>query len=316
MNAPRTTAVALDLPFAVYDAFTSVPYSGSQGASVLDAAAIDAKLRARIAVEIGAPATAFVDTWADNRIKLQFFSTIAEQPMCGHGTVCLITRMVDAGLISCPPEGTGTAILELPNGNAQVEFHRNEAGRLVVMLDVAIAAIEPAMLDFDRLGDLLSVTRADFAYDLPIQVARADFIHLCLPMRNLAAMARLRPNFDALAQFCRANKIETVAAFSMEVEQPGMTLHIRDFCPAVGVAESAGAGTTNAAVAAYLLHNGRVTPDATGQAVVWAEQGIELSRPSNVITRATVEDGSIKRLQVGGIATKVIEGHLNVVLGQ
>ena len=51
----------MDVPFAMYDAFTDAPYSGSQAAIVSHASNISCESRAKIAREIGVPATAFVN---------------------------------------------------------------------------------------------------------------------------------------------------------------------------------------------------------------------------------------------------------------
>lgn len=153
--------------------------------------------------EIGAPATSFVEHVEDGRVALQFFSTVMELPMCGHGTICLVTRLVDTGLVDLPDEGARTNILDLPSGEAKVEYHRNQMSRVKVMLDVA--------------------------------VARGDFVHLCLPRRDDAAMKALKPNFSGLASFCVAHGLETVAAFSSEVMHADQHLHLRDFCLAVGM---------------------------------------------------------------------------------
>ena len=69
----NNTPILQDVPFSMYDAFTDIPYSGSQAAVVLSASPIIIKHRSRIACEIGAPATAFVDEITGNRIKVQFF---------------------------------------------------------------------------------------------------------------------------------------------------------------------------------------------------------------------------------------------------
>ena len=49
------------VPFAVYDAFSDVPFGGSQACIVSGAGSFDAGLRERIAKEIGMPATGFID---------------------------------------------------------------------------------------------------------------------------------------------------------------------------------------------------------------------------------------------------------------
>ena len=84
---------------ALYDAFTEVAFGGSQAAIITDAKSIDPQQRQRIAREIGMPATAFVDDFGADWISLQFLSTVMELPMCGHGTLCLLTHMLESELM-------------------------------------------------------------------------------------------------------------------------------------------------------------------------------------------------------------------------
>ena len=134
----------------------------------------------------------------------------------------------------------------------------------------------------------------------------------CTRREDLAAMRKVAPDFGGLVQFCRDHGIETVALFCTEVERPEGTLHVRDFCPAVGVAESAAAGTTNAALTSYLVRHGIVHADSDGRIVVQAEQGHEIGRPSSIRSIVSMEGADITRLQVGGVATKVAEGQLHL----
>lgn len=307
-------SVVTDLPFSMYDAFTAVPYSGSQSAIVLNASTISPENRIRIAREIGVPATSFVDAIDGNRITVQFYSTVMELPMCGHGTICLMTRLIESGCLPCDEEGWHVAVLDLPKGEAWVEYRHNETDGIDVMLDVAVPEFTAANLDIKELTQILGVNLTDISADMPLEVANADFIHLCLPMRGLDAMRTLQPDFSALANFCVSNRLDTVAAFSSEVVDQSCNLHVRDFCPAVGVTESAAAGTTNAALSTYLLRNGSVQVNSAGNVQLRAEQGIELGRPSNVTTIIESKDGSVARLQVGGVATRIIDGVLNTKL--
>ena len=298
----------------MYDAFTDVPYSGSQAAVILHASDISTPNRIRIAREIGVPATAFVNDVNDNRIKVQFFSTVMDLPMCGHGTVCLITRLVSQELLPCKGAGWHKAVLELPNGEAAVEYRRTKIGRVEVMLDVPAAQFVAAKLDLEELLGILGVGVGEISNNLPPEVATSNFIHLCLPMRDLTAIRDLKPDFTALTKFCNDNGLETIATFSTEVVDKTCDVHVRDFCPAVGVTESAAAGTTNAALSTYLFYKGVVKPSDDGNLQVCAEQGMELGRPSRVKTRMKTQSGNITRLQVGGLANLIIEGTINVNL--
>jgi predicted PhzF superfamily epimerase YddE/YHI9 len=80
----------------------------------------------------------------------------------------------------------------------------------------------------------------------------------------------------------------------------------------VGVPESAAAGTTNAALAAYWYHHGFRAKNGAGLDRIKVEQGMELGRPSAIHTTLHSKGDKITRIQVGGVAKKVIEGHFQL----
>jgi trans-2,3-dihydro-3-hydroxyanthranilate isomerase len=291
---------------ALYDAFTEVAFGGSQAAIITDAEGLEQQQRQRIAREIGMPATAFVDAHGVDWIKLQFLSTVMELPMCGHGTLCLITHMLESGLIT-----SGTDIeLRLPKSTANVSVTETDSGRYQVLLDITPPRFEAAPPNVVNLLGLLGLDTAALSTELPLETARGDFIHLVVPLAGLAQMRAIRPDFAGMVQFCHAHGIETIAVFCLECEDRDKQLHVRDFCPAVGVSESAAAGTTNAALTSYLLRHSQVKVD-NGSCIVKAEQGIELGRPSSIQSQVTLDsDVGIARLQVGGIATRVFQGEI------
>ena len=292
---------------ALYTAFSERATGGYPAGIVSDAALLDAETRRRIVREMGLPAIAFV-TGADERsVSAQFQSTLMELPMCGHGTVALMTRMVERDLLDWQGGERIDVMLRLPCGGAAVSLTRRGDGRPLVMLEVRPPAWRAGAVNVARLARLLSLETSDFAEERPVETAMGDFVHLVAPIRDLAAMRRIAPDFEGLRVFCKENGIETVAAFCSEVERPESTVHVRDFCPAVGVAESAGAGTTNAVLASYLVRHALVRPAGDGRVEVRAEQGHEIGHPSAIISLASLEGDSLRRLQVGGVATKVEE---------
>lgn len=290
----------------LYDAFTEVAFGGSQAAIITDATDIEPQQRQRIAREIGMPATAFVDSYGAGWIQLQFMSTVMELPMCGHGTLCLITHMLESGLMQIGHD----IELRLPKSTANVTLSKTDNGRFQVMLDITPPRFEAAPPHSGELLGLLGLGADALSAELPLETARGDFIHLLVPLAGLAEMRAIRPDFAGMVQFCHAHGLETIAVFCLDTEDPTRQLHVRDFCPAVGVSESAAAGTTNAALTSYLLRHSRVTINGTGFTVD-AEQGIELGRPSSIKSRGSLDNvGGIARLQVGGIATRVFAGQI------
>ncbi len=296
-------------PFALYDAFSARPFGGSQAAIMTNAAAIDNAQRQKIAGEIGMPATAFVDDMGAGWIRAQFMSTVMELPMCGHGTICLFTRLLECGLLTLDDNGTSNIQLRLPKTTATVSLSRRDDGRFRVLLDIRPPEFEPPPPHLGALLTLLGLDAAALDAELPLETARGDFIHLVVPLAGLAAMRAIRPDFNGMIDFCRSNGIETIAVFCREAENPDNSIHVRDFCPAVGVSESAAAGTTNAALTSYLVRHGLLPTNANNISIT-AEQGLELGRPSSIQSLLTLANGGIARLQVGGVATKVFDGQV------
>lgn len=295
-------------PFALYDAFSDSIFGGSQAAVITDAATINQTQRQGIAGELGMPATAFVDDHGADWIKLQFMSAVMELPMCGHGTICLLTHMLESGLLKLP-EPPGEVELQLPESVASVSLSLNDAGRYRVMLDIQAPSFEPPPPRIEDLLRLLGLDSTALSNDLPLETARGDFIHLLVPLYGLDATRAIKPDFGGMVEFCHAYGIETIAVFCTEVENSDNQVHLRDFCPAVGVSESAAAGTTNAALSSYLLRHELVALH-TDVVTINAEQGIELGRASKIQSRVTLSDNKITRLQVGGVATRVLDGHV------
>lgn len=300
------------VPFALYDAFSDTPFGGSQAGIVSDAAWIEADARRLIAREIGAPATGFVTACHDHAIGARFLSTVTELPMCGHGTISLMTRMVEQGELDWNGGGRIDVVLRLPSATATVEISRRDDGRPLVMLDIRPPEFRRDLLDAVELARHLGLSEQDYSPERPLETASGDFVHLVVPLRDLTAMRRIKPDFAELTRFCRAHGLQTIATFCSEVEKADHTLHVRDFCPAVGVWESAAAGTTNAALACYLIRHDIVRENTDGRIVIQAEQGHEIERPSSIRSILSMKGGSIARLQVGGVATKVMDGRLHL----
>ena len=298
------------VPFAVYDAFTDKAFGGSQAGIVSQAAGLDSDTRLQIARELGFPATCFIYDFDNSSVTVRFQSTEQEYSMCGHGTICLMTRMIDMGALDWQEQDMIKVDLIVNSKIAPVEIYRQNNGRALVMLDINQPVFNTQVPDIQILAGLLGIKINDYDKTLPIEKASSDFNHLVVPVKNIAAMNGISPDFLHLKQYCIDNAIDTVATFCRETNQPGVDIHVRDFCPAVGVPESAAAGTTNAALTSYLIRHNLLKKNISEQIVVTAEQGIEINRPSTIRSFVSMNAKRIERLQVGGIATKIIDGNL------
>ncbi len=278
----------------------------------MNAGDLSADTRQAIANELGLPATCFVSAVTSNSVTARFHSTEREHPMCGHGTICLMSHLLNIGLLQLEEGQRLEVDLILPTTTARVEILHQPNNLPLVMLDIKPPIFRANTTNINALSLLFNLTENDFATPHSIETALGDFTHLIVPINTLTAIQSIKPDFSAITAYCKDNGIETIACFSTDTENADADFHVRDFCPAVGVPESAAAGTTNAALASYLLRHGIIKDNGTGEIHIKVEQGLELGRPSTIYTSIELDGAKIIRLQVGGVARKVLEGQLEI----
>ena len=299
------------LPFSLYDAFPAGPFGGATAGIVSDAAGLSAATMQRIAREVGAPATAFVYQVAGDLIDVRFFSTLTEYGMCGHGTVALVTHLVETGQLVLNDNCATVVTLRTAGGDAPVTV-RYVDGRSLVMLDLGPSLFEAADIDVDELARILGISSKDIDESLPIEKAVGDFVHLIVPIPSLDVMAKITPDFGAVAAFSRAAGAQTVAVFTREVRHSDNTLHCRDFCPAVGTPESPAAGDDQRCVDMLPRASHGLIDAASKTARPWfcRNRAMSVIAPAWSAREVTVEGGRIEHLAVGGHARQSIAGEL------
>ncbi len=295
------------LPFRIYDCFSNRRFGGNVGGIVFDAGSLaDSEMRA-IAREINAPVTGFVTAHDPDAHEIRFFMPTGEIPMCGHVTLGLFTHLHEQGLAG--PGGALAAIMRTRAGDVKVTTTRTSDGDVIVMLELAAPVIESCEVDRSALAGALRIDAAAIRPDLPLEIGSTGLRHLFVPIIDLATMTAMAPDFAALASLSEDLSVSTVMAFSLETEDPANSAHCRDFCPAVGVNEVPASGTTNSALAGYLVGNGLVGPaDGRAALTVLTEQGIEIGRPSIIRSEISLESGEISAVRVGGSATLTADG--------
>jgi len=291
------------LPIVIYDCFSNTRFGGNVGGIVLEASALDRAQMQKIAREINAPVTGFVTGHSGNDITVRFFMPGAEIAMCGHVTVGLFSHFAPT------EQGVSEFTMKAPAGDVPVQVTRNGAASPNVMMQLSPPKAMETNVDLAALADALGVAQDAIATRAPVGGADAGLKHLFVHFPTLAEVAGLTPDFAKLTQLSHDNGVQTVACFSMETAEAGNTLHIRDFCPAVGVDEVPASGTTNGALAGYLVEHGFV--DAQDQQIL-AEQGAEIGRPSLICSEIKVADGKVATLRVGGQAVASISGAIGV----
>lgn len=304
--------------FALYNAFSAAPLGGSVAAIIADSAGFDAHAMQRMACELGVPATAFVAHAGADTLEVRFFSTLTEYPMCGHAALALGTWLVEEGIAPLPTHGASQVRLITPAATNTVHLSTHEEGRVRVMLGMAPSSGEPCTVGAEEVATLFGIAPQDIADDAPIEVSRAEFTHVMVPVATNETLEALRIDFDAITRFSHLHGVDTVCVFARRGTHgravadrrgtPHADVRVREFCPAVGTPESSGAGTTNRALACYLHRHGLIAVPHDGTAHLRAEQGVTLGRPASIHIELDARGGNVAAVRVGGLATRIVRG--------
>ena len=298
--------------FDLYSAFTDTPFGGSHAGIIYDGEAVSTEKMQQIAREVRAPATCFVMKVDARDVHVRFFSTAQEYPMCGHGTLALMTGLISRGYLDIPQGATENVHLHTPANSALVRVTHQNDGRVGVMLNLEPAEFEAASIDDDELRTVFGGSPEDLESSLPIESTASDFSHLLVPMASLAGVQSLSPDFARLHDYCERADIDTVMCFCRQTVEAKNTVHCREFAPRTGTPEVPAAGTTNRALACYLARHGLINTQGDAPCIVRAEQGYEIERPSLVTTRMALDENVPTDIWVGGLATQVVRGQFSV----
>ncbi len=268
--------------------------SGNPLAVVLDAGGwTEARMQA-FAAELGLSETTFVmpsRSGADHRVRI--FTPVRELPMAGHpivGTAWVLHAARRIGDRAVLETGAGDLPVRVQGQVATMDQAAPEAGPLVD------AAVVGAALGADPLPDP------------PAQVWSTGVRQLMVRVGSHDALAALRPDHDALARLGERDGWIGVSAYVLPDPVDGrLRVDVRHFAPLVGVPEDPVTGSAAGALGACLAAAG---VGAGGDLEMVVCQGASLGRAGEVAVRVASEDGSPRRVRVGGRVVPLFEGRV------
>ena len=292
---------ALDV--RLYDAFAAAPHGGNVAGVVYAPPDLPTSTLQALAAKLGAPTTGFVSDLGGGGFTARFFSPSSEMRMCGHVTVGIFASLLDDGRI-----GEGGFQLTTGAGALSILVERIGGGARVTMRQPLptfdLFAVSPSVV-----AALLGLSSSDI---VSTGAAATGLRHLFVQVAGAAQLARLRVADDDLRRLCKEVGIDTVGVFALrDGDIIRADLRVRDLCHGVGEPEEAASGTTNGALGSLLWREGLLCGGAEdGRVVVVAEQGVEMGRPSRITTRLLVARGEIEAVEVGGAASRRLDGRL------
>lgn len=302
----------MQLAFEQVDVFTDRPFAGNALCVVPDGTGLSDGQMQAIAREMNLSETTFVLPPTDPAATywMRIFTPAKEIPFAGHPSVGTAHVMARAGRFPLQEPvtrifqqvGVGTLPLD-------IEVSGGQPGRVIMTQGKPVFG--EVLRDLTPVADALGVEPTAFARTrLPLQVVSTGLGHLLVPVPDLDAIGRLRPNTARLETLLGGCGALGCFVFCLQATAPDTLAHARMFAPGAGVPEDPATGSAAGPLGAYLAVHG-VLPKT--QTAFMLEQGIEMGRPSRIwieVIRDTA--GMPTTIRVGGTTVPVIRGTIEV----
>ncbi|MGF6425250.1 PhzF family phenazine biosynthesis protein [Bradyrhizobium elkanii] len=296
--------------YITVDVFTDRAFGGNPLAVVLDAEGLSTEAMQAIATEFNYSETTFVLPPQDkaNDAQVRIFTVRSEIPFAGHPNVgtafVLASRAAKAPARLRFEEQAGLVPVEILSDGGNVVGAELTAPQALQRTNEVSAAAAAACL---------SLTAADVKTDRHApQVVSVGLPFLVVEIASREALRRARPDAAAFARTLAEIGRDVVYFYTSDVpasEQP-LDLQARMFHPgASGLSEDPATGSATAACAALLAD---IDPARDGELRLRIGQGVDMGRPSLLLTRVRKQGGAVTSVHVGGGCVKMMEGTLNV----
>jgi len=292
--------------YITVDVFTDRAFGGNPLAVVLDAGGLSTAQMQAIATEFNYSETTFVlppqDSAHDAQVRI--FTVRSEIPFAGHPNVG--TAFVLATQAAKPP---ARLQFEEKAGLVPVEILTEQGSVVGAELTAPQPLKRLTRLNAEQAAACLSLSAADVKTDRhPPQIASVGLPFLMVELATREALRRARPDAAAFGKTFPCDGSDAVYFYTSDVlaaEQP-LDLQARMFHPgASGLSEDPATGSATAAAAALLadLDNAQ-----DGELKLRIGQGVDMGRPSLLLTRVRKENGRIISAHVGGRCVSMMEG--------
>jgi len=292
--------------YITVDVFTDRAFGGNPLAVVLDAQGLSTAQMQAIATEFNYSETTFVlpphDPAHDAQVRI--FTVRHELPFAGHPNVG--TAFVLATQAATPP---ARLLFEEKAGLVPVEI-LTEKGRVVA---AELTAPQPlkrlTQLSGEQAAACLSLSASDVKTDRhPPQIASVGLPFLMVELASRDALRRAKPDAAAFAKTLPIDGNDAIYFYTREVPASEMPLDLqaRMLHPgASGLCEDPATGSATAAAAALLAD---LASQRDGEFKLRIGQGVDMGRPSLLLTRVRKENGAVVSAHVGGACVEMMEG--------
>jgi trans-2,3-dihydro-3-hydroxyanthranilate isomerase len=292
--------------YVTVDVFTDRAFGGNPLAVILDAGGLSTAQMQAIATEFNYSETTFVlpPREAGHDAQVRIFTVRSEIPFAGHPNVG--TAFVLATQASKPPH---RLLFEEKAGLVPVEILMQD-GKVV---GAELTAPQPlkrlSRFSAEQAAACLSLSPTDVLTDRhPPQIASVGLPFLVVEVASRDALRRARPDAAAFARDLPRDGNDAIYFYTRDVpdDEKPCELQARMFHPgATGLTEDPATGSATAAAAALLAD---LDSAETAELRLRIGQGVDMGRPSLLLTRVRKQNGVVASTHVGGRCAPMMEG--------
>jgi trans-2,3-dihydro-3-hydroxyanthranilate isomerase len=295
--------------YVTVDVFTDRAFGGNPLAVVLDGGGLSTAQMQAIASEFNYSETTFVLPPHDpaNNAQVRIFTVNQEIPFAGHPNVG--TAFVLATQAAKPP---ARLKLEEGAGLVPVEILKQD-GRVV---GAELTAPQPltklTQFSAEQAAAVVSLSSVDIRTDrhLP-QIVSVGLPFLVVELASRDALRRARPDAAAFGRTFPCDGSDAVYLYTRDVPAgEACDLQARMFHPgSSGLSEDPATGSATVATAALLAE---LSGERDAELALRIGQGVDMGRPSLLLTRVRKANGVVASAHVGGACVPMMEGTFRV----
>ncbi|MCO1603111.1 PhzF family phenazine biosynthesis protein [Desulfosporosinus nitroreducens] len=271
------------------NAFAKTVEGGNPAGVVINVNSLSENDMKKIAGILGLSETAFVmkSDIADYRVR--FFTPTEEVDLCGHATIAAFSTLLSEDYIK-----RGNYTQETKAGVLNVEVMADSS----IMMNQTKPSFYEAV-EKQEIADSLNISVDDMNEKLPAQIVSTGLRDIIVPIRSMEVLNGIKPDFEKVSEISKKYNTIGYHLFALDSLYDS-NAHCRNLAPLYGIPEESATGTSNGALACYLLKYDQLKHEHVKNMVF--EQGYSMNMPSEIMVSLSVENNEIYEVKVGGKA--------------
>lgn len=283
----------------ILSAFTKDGEGGNPAGVVLDTKDLTEKDMQFIASTLGFSETAFILPSINSDYKIRYFTPNEEVDVCGHATVATFSLLTQKGIVN-----PGIYTTETKAGVLNVQIYENH---MVFLQQNPPSFLE--VLPFEEIIESLRIIEDQLMPNMPIQIVSTGLRDIIVPVRSLTDLLEVNPDMKKITEISRKYNVTGYHVFTLETLYDS-TAHCRNFAPLYDIPEESATGTSNAALACYLVKYD--DKKESKERIFTFEQGYTMNSSSEITVNVSVHSGDFANVQVGGFASTFKEKWVDI----